>query len=605
MSKKNRNKRRNSPLAAHKRHRSKLTPPLLNITGDSFRAVHWELDDQPDFLIVCHYLIGRARKDVDRFHFILDLIDNMLGTGDPTSAAAEAMARNAADEAGDSQPVENTETAPEPAEPETTPGTDAPTEGDPATASENTAPAADVHVFTGRLTDFEDLDESQRTDLLAALLREGLYEELLPEELAHALGMYPDAPGAWLLGPWRDRGLTIDPSIAERTLNRILVEAGPRQGDIATWTKALICRRYIAAGRAHLPSKAMWEHFTGWPNHPDEEENRAAEAGYRAMYGAMVNLQESVAERRRDWAKSFWRANWKIYTCRWPDETLAADLAAADLEDTTDESQHPPTEPHSETKDEQDPLDPAGYWRKTLTQARKVVEELRTDFQHLAETTDPDLYDPDRYEVLTGLVGRVLRYLGVFAGYPPLWTMEHGAPLLRTLIETRIVFRYIEQSDDSEIFGKFKAYGMGKLKLLKLHYEDVIDKAEDPPAELVAYVEYLDALVNQDIMEEFQGIDLGGNFAGADTRKMAIAVGLEDAYRLVFSPASANVHGEWSIMDEYVFDRCENPAHHRHRILRRSRDSAVGPNFLQTLIDHAAILVEEYETATEDQRKIR
>jgi hypothetical protein len=613
MSKKNRNQRRqqrrNSPLTSHKRYRNKLTPPLLDVVGDAFRSVNWELDDLPDYLIVAHYLAKRGEPaGVDRFHRLLNVIDAILGIDDPTPTAAttlETETTTSEEKPADSSspvPASASEASPRRSRSSTPPRG---SQSGPAADGDPQAASADVLVFTGRLTDFDKIDEQQRDALLEALAYEGIYDDLIPEELAHVLGMYPDAPANWIVGPWRDRGLTIDPVIAERVLNQILVDAGPRQGDVATWVKSLVCRRHLAAGRTHLPTKEMWDRYTGWPNHEDEDENRAVEAGFRAMYGVLANFQESVAERRLVWSKTFWRSNWKIYTCRWPDEVAfpPVEVSPHEAQDPAPETDEPATTTTDEDADQDTPTEPADYWRQTLTQARQVVDDLRTEFHQLAETTDPDLYDPDRYEVLTGLVGRVLRFLSVFSGYPPLWTMEHGAPLLRTIIETRIVFRYLVQGDDPQLFGKFKAYGMGKLKLLKLHYEDVIDKTEDPPAELVSYVEYLDALVNQDVMEEFQNIDLSGNFAGVDTRKMALSVGLEEAYRLVFAPASANVHGEWSIIDEYVFDRCENPAHRRHRILRRTRDSAVGPNFLQILIDHAGELVDEYETATEERRK--
>lgn len=591
MSKKNHNQRRqqrrNSSLSAHKRHKNTLTPPLMNVAGGAMKAVHWELDDLPDFLIVVNYLLEHGEPAaVDRFHRLLNVLDAMLGAIEPEPTTARTP-RHGGVEAQPGTPAADAIAATAVSE--------------SATNSGDLPATPDVHIFAGRLTDFARINGAQRAELLAALVYEGIYETLIPENLAHVLGMYPDAPGSWLLQPWLDRGLSIDPKKAERTLNRLLLEAGPRQGDLATWAKALLCRRHLAAGRTHLPSREMWDLYTGWPDHDEEDDNRHAEAGYRAMYSAMSSCDQTALAERREWAEIFWRSNWKIYACRWPTEDFLADLAAADIGQQSDDDAPRPSE---ESNDDGPERSSADFWRETLILARETVDGLRAGFHQLAETTDPDLYNPDRYEVLTGLVGRVLRYLGVFSGYPPLWTMEHGAPLLRTLIESRIVFRYIVQSDDEEIFSKFKAYGMGKLKLLKLHYEDVIDKTHVPPDELLAYVEYLDALVNQDVMEEFQDIDLGGNFAGADTRKMALAVGLEDAYRLVFAPASANVHGEWSIMDEYVFDRCENPAHRRHRILRRTRDSAVGPNFLQILIDHAAELVDEYEAATAASRKL-
>ena len=221
----------------------------------------------------------------------------------------------------------------------------------------------------------------------------------------------------------------------------------------------------------------------------------------------------------------------------------------------------------------------------------------------LADTTDPDIYDPDRYEVLTGLVARVLRYLSVYIGYPPLWTMEHGAPLLRAVVETRIIVGYLGHAEsETDLFRRFKAYGMGHLKLLKLHFEEYLAAEEDPPEDMIAYVDYLEALVNQDIMEEFQDINLGRNFAGKDMRKIATEVGLERDYRLLFAPASSNVHGEWSVIDEYVLERCLNPLHMGHRIVRHDVSGPIGLTVVETVVEFASLLVDEYERTTQAGR---
>ena len=120
---------------------------------------------------------------------------------------------------------------------------------------------------------------------------------------------------------------------------------------------------------------------------------------------------------------------------------------------------------------------------------------------------------------------------------------------------------------------------------------------------MVEYARHLDALVNQDIMEEFQPIEVGGSFAGIDTRKMAAEVGMETEYRILFQPASSNVHGEWSIIDENVFVRCANPTHRRHRILSNDLDSYAGPAFLESILGHASALITDYEGTTAPQRR--
>ena len=121
--------------------------------------------------------------------------------------------------------------------------------------------------------------------------------------------------------------------------------------------------------------------------------------------------------------------------------------------------------------------------------ARK--KEIETRFLRGAETTDPDLYLPDRYEVLTGLVARSLRLLEGAIRSPLLWTDEYGTPLLRSIIEAKIVFHWLIARHDQALFEAFKDYGRGHLKLLALHVRDYLSTMEEPPPALVEYAEAL------------------------------------------------------------------------------------------------------------------
>lgn len=594
--------RRNSPLSSHKRAGKKLTPPLM--TMPNVGLVNWERDILPDYLLMSAFLLDKDVEDTHKLLRLLTGIDQVREKvrEDPTFGGIEDSAGALVEGAAGGGPD----------------GDAAGAESDDqmrSGGSENGQhqPAA---VFSGRLTEFEDFAPVEREAVLGALLDTGIYEDLMPERVFHLLGMYPAAPGSWLLQPWHDRGVSVSPEEAERILGRLLLAAGPHQGTLATRTKILVCNRWGHAGRMHVPAH-MVEELNGWPYPEGDGDNNAMiEATYRAMFGTLGTLMRRDPDPARAWAETFWRSNWKLYTCRWPDARLLVSPNEPDEASESDqlgqvEGADAAAKRNREPSHDEEAVGEAGegvarvsYWRQTLDDARAAMDEIEREFHSLAEKTDPDLYSPDRYEVLTGIVGRTLRYLSVFVGYPPLWTMEQGAPLLRTIVEARIVLRFLDGRADPDLYAKFKSYGMGKLKLLKLHLENVLDEQEEPSADLVEYVDYLDALVNQDIMEEFQSIDVGGNFAGVDTRRMASEAGLEQEYRLLFAPASSNVHGEWSIIDQYVFDRCRNPAHRRHRILRSDRDQQVGPMFLKSLLDHARLLIADYETATESQRKL-
>jgi len=436
---------------------------------------------------------------------------------------------------------------------------------------EDRAGFPDDWIFTGKLTDFEAIPEPARASVLHHLFGLNAYEDIVPEEFAVALAMYPDAPGRWLIQPWLDRGLTIDPAVAERGLRDVVGKSLDGQGKVATRAKALLFRQVMKAGRVHYSSEVMTDQladaFRKYPKNTTEEENNRLESHVRAAFLAM----ESLSGQKTGWAKKFWRSNWKLYACQTADTEPGPDVLDGRSEEV----------------------------RESLRGLRKQVEELWQRFVTGAKRTDPDLYAPDRFEVLTGLVGRALRLVRTIAGYPLMWTMEQGAPVLRALVESRIVIRYLVARSDPDLYGKFKAYGVGHLKLLKLHMEEFLDKADEAGEGLQNYLDLITSYVNRDQYEEYVSIDLGSGFAGLDMRKMADEVDLGNDYRLLFAPASSNVHGEWGAIDMNVFEPCLNPLHARHRVIADEDRTVIGPHFLQDLIDYANVLVDEYVKAVD------
>ncbi|MFN2524872.1 MAG: hypothetical protein ABR505_01195 [Actinomycetota bacterium] len=103
-------------------------------------------------------------------------------------------------------------------------------------------------VIDGRLTQFEKVPPDARKRILDALFESGLYEQVIPERFAHALGMYPDAPGSWLIQPWRDGGLSIDPDSAQRFLSTVITESSHGQSDVPTKAKFISFSRYVNQG---------------------------------------------------------------------------------------------------------------------------------------------------------------------------------------------------------------------------------------------------------------------------------------------------------------------------------------------------------------------
>lgn len=506
--------RRSSSIADHKRVGRQLLPPMLAMGSTPVVFMHWARDRLPDYLWVASRLLGGA----DRL---------------PVAARELDLAH--------------------------------------AAIEQDLAGVPSEWVLDGTLTSFEQMPEAARSSLLSALDAAGQFESFVPEGFAHAVAQYENAPGAWLAAPWAERGLIPDRSAAENWLRPIIAAGLDGRDALATHSKALTVRQMVKAGRIHFAEgMGFLDLLPRYPGGTTEDESARVESSLRAMFNAIA------PDATVDWPREFWRSNWHLFECGWPDNDSPASDDAADATESSDSG--------DETT-----------LREYLQDLQHRSAQLWDRYFDVATTTAPDLYDPDRFEVLTGLVGRSVRYVQSFVQTPPMWTMEHGAPILRALLETEIVLRYLlAKEEEGPLYARFKAFGAGKIKLLKLHVEEYIDALEAPPEELLQYREYLNAVVNRDLYEEFQTVDLGGSFAGVDTRRMSQAVGMESDYRFVFAPASSNVHGEWGVIDENVFTTCANPLHRFHRIVARPSPTVIGPSFVESIMDRADNLVDYY-----------
>lgn len=432
-------------------------------------------------------------------------------------------------------------------------------------------------LLTGTLTSFDQVPQDLRKDVLSALQDDGLYEKAFPRVLVNALSKYKGLPGAWIFDGW-DGGAEIgDPDDPEEFLQGV-VRAAPGGGtSLATKSKATVIRAYIVARKMVFGYQPEWaDALPRYPHDVTEEERQRLESTLRAMFNVLVGMpltEDDSDASMLQWAKSFWRQNWSLYDC------IGPDASGPNLEINV--------------------ANPAP-WEETLAKWVGDVRALEEKFLEAQRSADPDLYFPDRHEVLSGITYRHLRAVEMMVRFPGYWTTEHGSPTLRNLVESRIVLKWLIKQDDSELYRKFKDYGRGRLKLLLLHLREYCDGMENPSQELLDQVEYLDALVNQEIWEEYQDISIEKNFANKDVRKMAEEVGLMSDYRLVFAPTSSILHGEWGQLDQFVLAPCGNPLHRGHRIPNTDPSVAVGPGIVESALTMLRHLVDDYCRALND-----
>ena len=175
-----------------------------------------------------------------------------------------------------------------------------------------------------------------------------------------------------------------------------------------------------------------------------------------------------------------------------------------------------------------------------------------------------DLENPTSSEVRLGLASRELRLLSYLARNPMFWEYPVAEYVLRPMVDTRILVAWLISRDDSELYEKFKSFGAGRLKLRKLHLEDFVE-AEELSDQFEDHLDYLEARVNSETLEEFQTVDLGSNFAGKSIRDMAREAGLKRLYDLDYAPLSAEHHGEWASLEDWDLAISDDSLHQGHR----------------------------------------
>lgn len=511
---KQKRKRKNTALSQHKRTATTLTPPMMTLPD--LRLVEWLPTQFPDMLWPCMLTSVQGRNGLRLAMRALELMHKAVTEG------------------SDRLPID------------------------------------------GRLTTFEKLNDGQREAVLDALAETGLYERVFPEDFAQVLGMYPDAPGSWLIQPWKSRSLRVDPDQAESTLCKIILAARHGSTDTSTWAKAVAFGGLLIADKLRFSSDLETVDLLQRYPMLEDDENARVESFIRASFGAVINLDTNESENgepeHQTWARCFWASNWRIYPCRSQEQESGDDLKADAI-------------------------------REIAAEFRGDVEAAHGRVLEIARTTDPGLYAPDRHEVLSGMAARGCRIAYAVSSSPIMWSGEHVASPARAILESQILLKWLALHPDPAIFVKFKEYGRGKLKLTKLHYEEHLDSMDNPPAGLAEIVEGLDRRVNEDANEEFQNINVGNAF-GKDLRRMAHDVGMEDEYRLLYQPQSDISHGEWTSLDHYALQRCLNPAHRWHRLPREeiaARVDTQSLSLLATLLEELVTSYSEFMTPTDER----
>ncbi|PEL13030.1 DUF5677 domain-containing protein [Bacillus sp. AFS017336] len=168
------------------------------------------------------------------------------------------------------------------------------------------------------------------------------------------------------------------------------------------------------------------------------------------------------------------------------------------------------------------------------------------------------LISDNKYEVMVGSMYYSLKI------FKEISEIDHGSSILgrhgiRTIVEVYIMMKYllVKESNDQEIWGKYKLYGISKYKMILLknrEFESDIKHFVGPIAE---------AIVNEIQSEEFTDIDLT-YFDKQGIREKSIIVDEKLLYDVYYDYDTNYAHGLWGAVRESVMLICDNPTHYYH-----------------------------------------
>lgn len=460
----------------------------------------------------------------------------------------------------------------------------------------------DHDLVDGGLLAFEAIPRNIRPMVLERLRADGLTTEVVSAEFVHALLMYADAPGSWLLD-LTDTPDAADPFVAERFLTRSIsrIAGGNLAGGTAL--KATAVRQMLRSGRIKIAGDSGWpiDELARYPDRVSPDERAMIESVIRASFGSFLAMTDEAAQARASWARQFWNANWGLYSCKVRvDDSGHGDGDGEEVDGPSAEVNNAIPDAPGDSGEPQLSEDPDGS--DDPEELVRQVYAIWSRFIAAVQDSDPHLYDPSRQEVLSGLTAHALRLTLAVASHPGLWVGEFSAPLLRVVAEITIDLAWLATPEGRmpDVPQRFKEFGRGRLKLVKLHAEEFASQ-HAPNSILDEVLESLDDEVNREVVEEFQDISLEATFTGRDLRKLAMAAGAEWAYKLQLAPMSAVVHSEWPMLTRYAMVLCVNPVHRLHWLPRTSLEPAVRPVAGRTAVAMASEVFDAYLRAVAEE----
>jgi hypothetical protein len=439
--------------------------------------------------------------------------------------------------------------------------------------SEKVEPRFIAECLDGRLTGLARL-AAQVPEAKAVVKARAEESGLLPESVASVLASYPHRPAEWLI----DRK-TASPGQEEIDLLARAVIGVLKDEHREAVIKCLYIWSAAQAGTFSSSAETI-ELLRRYPI--DFKTRGKADSAVRSMWGARKGLliyeDGNHFANAIKWAKVFWGANSMTSRCirRREIDTNESNIEEGIVDLPTDVA-----------SDGEEPA-PAAV-PDDGAHLRRLAMDLFSSYVEALETSPSRLYNREQQEVHSGLVARAGRDVITALGAPDLWCMEHGAHIIRALVEIRIYIQWMGRQDPS-IYRAFQEYGAGKAKLYARIMDELPKEARQPDFEEA--IKNLETLSHNDEVIDHRVVDTRDSFAeGKSIRTMADECGLLDLYRQAYSMASGVSHSEWWSIETHAMERCLNVLHGGHLIPSLSLNSGGNVDLARSWVDQLYTLI--------------
>jgi hypothetical protein len=425
----------------------------------------------------------------------------------------------------------------------------------------------------GRLTSLDRL-AAQIPEARTVIKARAEERGLLPKSVVNALASYPLRPAEWLV----DREMT-PPDQEEIELLARAVLGVLKDGHREAVIKCLHIWSAVQAGTFSASAETI-ELLRRYPTdlRTRAQADSVVRAGWGASKGRLLHENESYFADAIKWAKVFWDANSMTTRCMRRREVEA--------------DEHGPKEGAVETPSDatsRGEVAAPGALPERGAHLRRLAMDLLVSYVEALEMSPARLYDREPQEVHSGLVARAGRDVITALGAPDLWCMEHGAHIIRVLVEVRIYLQWMAQQDAS-IYLAFQEYGAGKAKLYARIIDELPDEARQPDFE-EAIKDLKELSHNHEVLDH-RVVDTRDSFAdGKSIRAMAEECGLIDLYRQAYYMASGVAHSEWWSIETHAMERCLNVLHGGHLIPSLSLNSGGNVALASAWVDQLYALI--------------